>query len=76
MAGLAPSALFGLAFSAGAATFFAPCAFPLLPGYVGYYLGKTGDGTPDGPLSTRLGRAAVVGLLARVFHVRAFAPGS
>ncbi|MFQ3293318.1 MAG: cytochrome c-type biogenesis protein [Halobacteriales archaeon] len=25
------------AFSAGLATFFAPCAFPLLPGYVGYY---------------------------------------
>ncbi|MFB6161115.1 MAG: cytochrome c biogenesis CcdA family protein [Haloferacaceae archaeon] len=24
--------------SAGLATFFAPCAFPLLPGYVGYYL--------------------------------------
>jgi cytochrome c-type biogenesis protein len=24
--------------SAGIATFFAPCAFPLLPGYVGYYL--------------------------------------
>ena len=24
--------------SAGLATFFAPCAFPLLPGYVGFYL--------------------------------------
>ncbi|WP_225917752.1 cytochrome c biogenesis CcdA family protein [Halobaculum rubrum] len=28
----------GFAASAGVATFFAPCAFPLLPGYVGYYL--------------------------------------
>lgn len=26
------------AVGAGVATFFAPCAFPLLPGYVGYYL--------------------------------------
>lgn len=28
------------AVSAGVATFFAPCAYPLLPGYVGYYLGR------------------------------------
>jgi cytochrome c-type biogenesis protein len=28
------------AFSAGVATFFAPCAYPLLPGYVGYYLSQ------------------------------------
>ncbi len=27
--------------SAGVATFFAPCAFPLLPGYVGYYLSES-----------------------------------
>jgi cytochrome c-type biogenesis protein len=30
------------ALSAGVATFFAPCAYPLLPGYVGYYLGTEG----------------------------------
>jgi cytochrome c biogenesis protein CcdA len=29
----------GFALSAGAATFFAPCAYPLLPGYVAFYLG-------------------------------------
>ena len=29
--------------SAGIATFFAPCAFPLLPGYVGYYLREAAD---------------------------------
>ena len=29
------------AFSAGAGTFLAPCAYPLLPGYVSYYLGET-----------------------------------
>jgi cytochrome c-type biogenesis protein len=28
------------AVSAGLATFFAPCAYPLLPGYVGYYLSR------------------------------------
>ncbi|MFB6092240.1 MAG: cytochrome c biogenesis protein CcdA [Haloquadratum sp.] len=34
-----------VAFAAGAglATFFAPCAFPLLPGYVGYYLQQQDD---------------------------------
>ncbi|MDZ7701345.1 MAG: cytochrome c biogenesis protein CcdA [Halobacteriales archaeon] len=49
------------AFSLGVATFFAPCAFPLLPGYVAFYLGR-GD---DAPSSTaaRLRQAAVVGVL-------------
>ncbi|MFC4405524.1 cytochrome c biogenesis CcdA family protein [Haloarchaeobius iranensis] len=48
------------AFSAGVFTFLAPCAYPLLPGYVAYFLGE-GDGqstTP--PLVTRLRRAVVV----------------
>lgn len=30
----------GFAVGAGVATFFAPCAYPLLPGYVGYYLSR------------------------------------
>jgi cytochrome c-type biogenesis protein len=30
----------GFAVSVGVVTFFAPCAYPLLPGYVGYYLGQ------------------------------------
>lgn len=30
----------GFAVSAGVATFLAPCAYPLLPGYVGYYVGR------------------------------------
>lgn len=57
----------GFAFSAGAATFFAPCAYPLLPGYVAYYLGQSEDGTPGGTprsVPVRLWRAAVVGSLA------------
>lgn len=53
----------GFAFTAGAATFFAPCAFPLLPGHVTFYLGHGDDG---GPLGTRLRRAGVVGVVASV----------
>ncbi|THE62817.1 cytochrome C biogenesis protein [Salinadaptatus halalkaliphilus] len=34
-----PELRLGFAFTAGAATFFAPCAYPMLPGYVAYYLG-------------------------------------
>lgn len=33
--------LIGFAFTAGVFTFFAPCAYPLLPGYISYYLGQT-----------------------------------
>lgn len=36
----------GFAVGAGVATFFAPCAFPLLPGYVGYFLERGGDDSP------------------------------
>ncbi|MFC6873513.1 cytochrome c biogenesis CcdA family protein [Halobellus marinus] len=77
MAGLALPALFGLAFSAGAATFFAPCAFPLLPGYLSYFLGDTvstaDGGTPAAtvesvPIVARirrpLARAVLVSVLA------------
>lgn len=41
--------LVAFAFSAGLGTFFAPCAYPLLPGYVSYYLGETvgGEGSDD-----------------------------
>lgn len=47
--------LFLLAFSAGTATFFAPCAFPLLPGYISYFVGDsaaTAADTPDGNATT------------------------
>jgi cytochrome c-type biogenesis protein len=36
MIGLGFPGTFGFAVGAGLATFFAPCAYPLLPGYVGY----------------------------------------
>ena len=72
MAGLAPSALFGLAFSAGTVTFFAPCAFPLLPGYLSYFLGDTaaraGDDRSAGAVTRRvrrpLARAALISVAA------------
>ena len=60
------------AFGAGAATFFSPCAYPLLPGYVGYYASQAtpdGDGAPLGGALLR-GVAASVGVLA-VFGVLA-----
>lgn len=55
------SAFVPFAFSAGIATFFAPCAFPLLPGYVSYYVGRD-DSTPDSTLST-VTRAALIGIV-------------
>lgn len=49
------------ALSAGLATFFAPCAYPLLPGYVGYYLSQ--DDADVGGAVVR-GGAAAFGALA------------
>lgn len=43
MAEVAVLGTLAFAASAGVATLFAPCAFPLLPGYVGYYL-RESDG--------------------------------
>jgi cytochrome c-type biogenesis protein len=53
----------GWAFTVGAGTFFAPCAFPLLPGYVAYYLGTSEGDVAERSRAARLGRAAGVGLL-------------
>lgn len=52
------------AFGAGVATFFSPCAYPLLPGYVGYYVSQaeTGDRRPVGGALVR-GLAAGAGVL-------------
>jgi len=65
-----PAVVGALAFaaSAGVATFFAPCAFPLLPGYVGYYLSENEEDTgmlaPAGAAAGgALGALAVVALL-------------
>ncbi|KYH26054.1 cytochrome C biogenesis protein transmembrane region [Halalkalicoccus paucihalophilus] len=55
----------GFAFGAGVATFFSPCAYPLLPGYVGYYVSRaeTGNRRPVGGALLR-GLAAGAGVLA------------
>lgn len=55
----------GLAVGTGVATFFSPCAYALLPGYVGVYLGVGGD---DGSLVDDAvhGLAAAVGVLVVV----------
>mgnify|MGYP000258736458 CR=1 FL=1 len=73
MSDLVYPALYSLAFSAGTATFFAPCALPLLPGYVSYFLADSvsngKEGTPTQSASVRssvarpLARAVLVGIL-------------
>lgn len=55
--------------STGLATFFAPCAFPLLPGYVGYYLRESDDGT----MGIAPAAAAAVGSLAALGVIAALA---
>ena len=60
-----------LAAGAGVATFFSPCAYALLPGYVGYYVAAVDDG--EDPrlagaiargLAASAGVVAVIGVLA------------
>jgi len=59
----------GFAFGAGAVTFFSPCAYPLLPGYVGYFV-HAADRETESPVRGALvrGAAAAAGVLA-VFAV-------
>jgi len=45
------------AFSAGVFSFFAPCAFPLLPGYVGYYVASVDSDVSLGGAVARGGAA-------------------
>lgn len=60
----------GFAFSLGAATFFAPCSFPLLPGYVSYYLGREEE---PASLPRRLARAGAVGVLTSLGFILVYA---
>jgi cytochrome c-type biogenesis protein len=65
MSGLTLGATVAFAVTTGATTFFAPCAFPLLPGYVGYYIGaESDDGTSVLSGALVRGVAASVGVLA------------
>lgn len=47
------------AFSAGVFSFFAPCAFPLLPGYVGYYVASVDEEVSLGGAMSRGGAAGL-----------------
>jgi cytochrome c-type biogenesis protein len=55
---LAATIAFGL--TSGVATFFSPCSYPLLPGYVGFYVSQT-DGE-QASLGGALSRGLVAGL--------------
>lgn len=59
--------LASVAFGAGVATFFSPCTYALLPGYVGYYLSTAeADGNERRPLAGTVvrGLSAVAGVVA------------
>ncbi|SDQ94060.1 cytochrome c biogenesis protein CcdA [Natronobacterium texcoconense] len=50
----------GLALLAGIGTFFSPCAYPLLPGYVGFYVSQTEN--EEASLGGALSRGLVAGV--------------
>ncbi|KAA9395843.1 cytochrome C biogenesis protein [Haloarcula sp. CBA1130] len=62
MAGVAVLGTLAFAASAGVATFFAPCAFPLLPGYLGYYLRESDGDVGMLPPATAAAGGALVAL--------------
>jgi cytochrome c-type biogenesis protein len=62
MADVAVLGTLAFAASAGIATFFAPCAFPLLPGYIGYYLRESGGDVSMLPPATAAAGGALAAL--------------
>jgi cytochrome c-type biogenesis protein len=62
----------GFAFSLGMATFFAPCALPLLPGYVAFFIGRESE-TDARSLFARLRHALVVAFLTSLGFLAVFA---
>jgi cytochrome c-type biogenesis protein len=64
MSDIALATNLSFALTAGVATFFSPCAYPLLPGYVGFYVNQTdSDRASVGGAGVR-GIAAGIGVLA------------
>lgn len=51
------------ALGAGVATFFSPCSYALLPGYVGYYVAATGEDRPPLAGTAARGLAAATGAM-------------
>jgi cytochrome c-type biogenesis protein len=54
------ASIFGLAIFAGIASFFSPCAFPMLPGYIAYYLKKDVEAGGQIPMK----KAAISGTIS------------
>ena len=52
------------ALTAGVATFFSPCAYPLLPGYVGFYVNSVDTESASVTGAGVRGLAAAIGVLA------------
>jgi cytochrome c-type biogenesis protein len=65
MVGSATAGAATFAFGAGVATFFSPCAYALLPGYVGYYVSSVEEPESDAPVGGALvrGMAAFLGVV-------------
>ncbi len=59
-----------LALSAGVLTAFNPCGFAMLPAYVSYFVGQSGDRKM--PLPNRLVKAATVGLVVTLGFITVF----
>jgi cytochrome c-type biogenesis protein len=63
--------IYVMAFLTGALSFFAPCAFPLLPGYISYYLGRSDEEKKlEGKKATK--RAIIGGLSAALGIIAVF----
>lgn len=61
----------GFAFGLGTATFFAPCALPLLPGYLAFFVGN--ESSPERSLPRRLRRGGVVAAVTSLGLLAVFA---
>lgn len=70
--------ILGIAYGAGLLSFFSPCAFPLLPGYLSYYVGQDSPGTDSLSLRLRLGLLAAAGVftILGIISVIIWATGS
>ncbi|MFC3959475.1 cytochrome c biogenesis protein CcdA [Halovivax cerinus] len=77
MASLTTAGAVGFAVYAGVLTFFSPCAYALLPGYVGFYVGRSeGESSLAGSLSRGLVAGAGVLVVLGVFLAATYVVGN
>lgn len=77
MADLPTLGAVGFAVYAGVLTFFSPCAYALLPGYVGFYVGRAdGESTLSGSLLRGLVAGAGVLVVLGAFLAATYAIGN